>query len=241
MKAIEIRELSKSFGGVRALSDVSFDVPFGAIVGIVGENGAGKTTLLNILAGTVSQDTGTLKILGMNVTGWPASKVFRLGVVRSFQEGRLLKRMSVLENLILSGSRNRWEGLYGALIGRKRWRSALNDSIERGARALSTVGLTGKENCAVNELSIGEQRLLSFCCSLVSDSRLLLLDEPFASLAPGRAQTVANGIRSYREAGGTVVMVEHSLERVRELCDGVILLKSGSIASNCETEEFFSS
>src|SRR5215831_18798530 len=189
---LEAVKLSRDFGGVRAVHDVSFSVRKGTLTGLIGPNGAGKSTLLAMLAGTLGATSGRVIYLGNDVTGLPAFRRARMGLVRTFQLASEFKRLTVMENLVSSVQGNRGDSLRGALIGPRYWRRDENAAVLRAEALLERFGLAEYANTYAGDLSGGQRRLVEIMRALMAEPRMLLLDEPMAGVHPNLARRIGN-------------------------------------------------
>ncbi len=224
---LTIQNLSKSFDGTVALDGFSAEVKAGEVVGLVGPNGAGKTTLFNVVTGFLRPDGGDVTYKGEALAGKPPYRVARRGVARTFQELRLIYRMTVLENVLLAFPAQAGESAAAAFA---RWLEVSRRQRRNRAEALALleyVGLTEKAGELADELSYGQQKLLSLACCLATGGELLLLDEPVAGVAPGMVDRILELIRDLRGRGKTVVFIEHNFAAVTEVCDRVIFRDEG--------------
>ena len=222
---LEVRDLSKSFGGVRATQNVSFAVAPGTIHAVIGPNGAGKTTLIAQLFGDLEPDAGAILFDGHNVTNLPSHRRTGIGMARSFQITTLAQDMTALEHMMLSlmathGSAFR---LFAPIMRDR----ALVDEAEA---ALDRHGLSGRENLPVAELSHGEHRQLELALALAADPQLLLLDEPMAGLGPGEGAAFIKRLKEVK-SDRAVLLVEHDMGAVFELADVITVLVNGAIAA----------
>jgi branched-chain amino acid transport system ATP-binding protein/neutral amino acid transport system ATP-binding protein len=227
MALLEVRGLARSFYGVEALRGVDLDVQPGTITGLIGPNGAGKTTLFNCVSGLVPPDAGTVRFDGRDVTRWRADRVSTSGLVRTFQVARGFPRLSVMENLLLYGVRQPGERYAWALL-----RPAAVDRRERElqARAVAIAGrlaLTRVLNDPASALSGGQKKLLELGRALMAEPRLLLLDEPVAGVNPRLAREIADHLRRLVREGITILLIEHHLDTIAQLCDRVVVLADG--------------
>ena len=203
--ALKVKNISKNFGGVKALDDVSFELEKGKTVGLVGGNGSGKTTLLNVITKMVVPDGGEVFFNGKRIDRLPAYKIARLGVGRIFQTGGIFNNMTVLENLLVA-----------------------NDSTrEEAERVLEKVGLAGKIEDKAATLSGGQLRLLEFGRVMIRKDELILLDEPFAGVSESNSKKIEQTIRKLQKEGKSLILIEHDLPRIKRLCDKVIELEKG--------------
>jgi len=223
---LEINNLSKSFDGVKALDGVSFAIEEKGIVSLIGPNGAGKTTLFNIICGFLNTNDGNVDFMGSKLNGLAAHRIARLGLGRTFQDLRLIRKMTVMENVLLAFQHQYGEGVIGALAG---WKSGRQEkqNRRRALELLEFVGLADKANNLGDELSYGQQKLLTIACCLALDARLLLLDEPVAGIAPEMVEKMLGLLLRLREEGKTICLIEHNLEAVKAVSDRIIVLDEG--------------
>ncbi|HUH96652.1 MAG TPA: ABC transporter ATP-binding protein [Anaerolineales bacterium] len=219
MKLLEVANVFKSFGGVRALDGCSIDVESGSITGLIGPNGSGKTTLFNVITGYETVDQGEIRFEGRSITDSPPDRVFRLGVARTFQLTRIFPRLTVLENMHVAAQR---EGLQALLA---RWSSSHEQ--QRALELLEFVGLIDLKDLPAGNLSYGQKKLLEFACILVADPKVILLDEPAGGVNPTRINELSKRIRSLNKSGVTFLVVEHNMEFVMGLCDRVMVMHRG--------------
>ncbi len=228
---IRCEGLRKSFGGVSALADVTLEFPPSGIVAIIGPNGAGKTTLLNILTGFALPDAGRVFLGSQDLSGLPPWRIARLGIVRTFQEVRIVKRMSVLDNILLGCTWPTGESVLSALA-RLRLKEAETTNLATALELLRFVGLDEAANDGAGALSYGEQKLLSLACCLATGARFLLLDEPVAGAAPQVIERIKAYLQKLKiQDRAVVVFVEHDLAVVRDVADHVIVMDEGRIVA----------
>jgi branched-chain amino acid transport system permease protein len=228
---LAVKGISKHFGGLVAVDDVSFEVRPGRIHAIIGPNGAGKTTLFNVVTGMLRPSSGQVLLDGEDVTCRPAWQLVKRGLGRSFQQTNLFWALSTLDNVTLSHAAS--QGLTRRIVGV--YPGAVR---ERARELLARVGLDGFPGVAANELSHGDQRSLELAAALAVDSRLLLLDEPTAGLSPRETQTAVSLIeRIAREQGITVLFVEHDMEVVFGVADWITVLHRGAVLAEGTPEE----
>lgn len=212
---LSVRGATKRFGGLVAVNAVDFDVPEHQLMGLIGPNGSGKSTTLNLISGALRPTSGSVSLDGVPITGLPAEKIARKGVSRTFQLVRLLPSMTVLENVVA-----------GAVFGhRRRWGAEAHASAER---LLERVGLAGKGALKVGQLTYIDTKRVELARVLASDPKLLLLDEWLAGLNPTELSIGIKLIRSLREEGRTIILVEHVMDAIRSLCDHCVVMSSGS-------------
>jgi branched-chain amino acid transport system ATP-binding protein len=227
--SLELRGVSRWFGGHRAVDDVSFRVRAGTITGLIGPNGAGKTTVFNLIAGTLRPTTGRITLGEHRLDGRPPHRVLYAGVARTFQIPRPFAAMTVLENLMLGGQAQPGERFWanwlrpGAVAGAER---ALR---ERARELLDFVGLSALAGAPARTLSGGQRKLLELARALMTAPRVLLLDEPAAGVNPTLVDTIAERIVALNRAGLTVLLIEHNLDLVMRLCRPVLVMAGGRL------------
>jgi branched-chain amino acid transport system ATP-binding protein len=234
---LEIDGLRKTFDGIFALDDFSCTVGKGEIVGLIGPNGAGKTTLFNVVTGFLRPGCGRIAYKGHSLLGLAPHRISRTGVVRTFQNLRLIRQISVLENVLLCFPNQPGERLRNVFF---RWKaSRTNEAANRqlALRLLGDAGLGEKVDDPAEALSYGQQKLLSLVCCLASGAELLLLDEPVAGIAPAMIEKILAMIQALPKQGKSVIFVEHNLEAVMQVCDRVIFMDSGRKISEGTPEQ----
>ncbi|HEX4660526.1 MAG TPA: ATP-binding cassette domain-containing protein [Streptosporangiaceae bacterium] len=221
--------LSRDFGGVHAVADVSLTVRRGTLTGLIGPNGAGKSTLLALLAGTDRPSAGKIIYNGQDITALPAFRRARMGLVRTFQLASEFKRLTVLENLLSAAPGNRGDSFRGAVAGKRYWRGDEAAAIARAADILGRFGLDGLANNYAGDLSGGQRRLVEIMRALMAEPDVLLLDEPMAGVHPELARRIGYALLGLTRDGLTILMVEHELAIMDEFCDPVIVMAEGSL------------
>ena len=221
--------LVRDYGGVRAVDGVSLSVRRGTLTGLIGPNGAGKSTLLAMLAGTLPASSGTISYLGQDITGMPAFRRARLGLVRTFQLASEFKRLTVLENLLSAVPGHRGDSLRGAVRGRRYWGDDEQAAIARAEQLLERFGLREMANRYAGDLSGGQRRLVEIMRALMTEPSMLLLDEPMAGVHPNLARRIGDELVALCRDGMTILMVEHELAIMDEFCDPVIVMAEGAV------------
>ena len=224
---LSVDGVSRRFGGLVAVSGLSFDVPKNAMVGVIGPNGSGKTTLLNMISGALKPTSGRIAMKGEQISGLPAHRIARAGVGRTFQLVRLLPGLNVLENVMA-----------GAVFGhRRRWgREAEDFALDM----LRRVGLEASAKASVSQLTYIDQKRLELARTLAGEPQVLLLDEWLAGLNPTELATGIDLVHALRDEGRTVVLVEHVMDAIRSLCDHCIVMSSGRKIAEGSPEEVLS-
>jgi branched-chain amino acid transport system ATP-binding protein len=221
--------VSKEFGGLRAVNDVSIDIPVGSIVSIIGPNGAGKTTFFNMLTGLYKPTSGRIAFAERDITDSRPDKITKLGIARTFQNIRLFGAMTALENVVVGRHCRMRAGVFGA-ITRAPWVRAEERSVEeRGAELLSYVGLRRRQfGQLASNLSYGDQRRVEIARALASDPKLLLLDEPTAGMNPQESTALTEFMRKMRkDLALTILLIEHDMKVVMGVSERVTVLDHG--------------
>jgi len=229
---LEVREVTRSFGGVRAVDAVSLDVVAGSITALIGPNGAGKSSLFNIISGFLRPEQGTVRFSGNAIQRRPPHRIARAGLVRTFQTPRALTKMSVLENVLLAAPHHGGERL-ARVFATPRSARAQEAAAEREARRLlALVRLDHQADSYAGTLSGGERKLLDFARVLMTEPRMILLDEPMAGVNPTLAGQLLEHMLAVREESGlTFLLVDHDLDLVMRACDRVVVMNEGRILS----------
>jgi ABC-type branched-subunit amino acid transport system ATPase component len=229
MCLLEIFNVTKDFGGLKALCDVSMSVEEGEIISLIGPNGAGKTTLFNCITGTIRPTCGSIKFLGEELVGMEPHDIARRGIARTFQHVRLFDRMSVIENVMVGIDYKGRTGVFSALL-RPPWVSQEEKKArEASLRVLSLFGerLVPRVEQNANMLSYANRRRLEIARALVSSPKLLLLDEPSAGMNPHETREMIDLIRAIRERGHTIIVIEHKMSVVMNVSDRIVVLDHG--------------
>jgi branched-chain amino acid transport system ATP-binding protein len=231
MALLELVDVSRHFGGLRAVDRVSFAVERGRITSLIGPNGAGKTTIFNLVSGLLPPTAGTIRYDGAPLDGTPAHVRARRGIGRAFQDPRVFRRMSVLDNARLGFPGQTGERLWRGFLQWGRVRRE-EDALREAARALlDRVGLAEHAGRPAGALSFGQQRFLSLVRTLAMRPKLLLLDEPTVGLTPEEVRSLARLQRDLVARGGqTILLIEHNMDLVMEVSDWVVLLVEGQVA-----------
>ena len=212
---LAVQRLSRHFGGLRALHEVSLEVPRGSIFALIGPNGSGKTTLFNVVTGTLAPTAGAVLLNGETITGARPHEIVRRGIGRTFQNIRLFTRMSVFQNVWVATRRRPGEGGGG------------RDARARVAELLELTGLDGRRDELVENLNFGEQRRLELARALATDPALLLLDEPAAGMGAVELERLMDDIRRLRQLGKTIFLIEHTMDLVMGVADRIAVLNFG--------------
>ena len=224
-----VNKISKRFGGLQALSDVSFGICKGDIYGLIGPNGAGKTTLFNVLTSLYQPESGTANFMGHQLTRLKPHDIARVGIARTFQNIRLVSNLSAIENVMIGRHVRTRAGVLGAVL---RNRATLDEerAIEQRAyELLEYVGIAERANDVARSLSYGDQRRLEIARALATEPLLLALDEPAAGMNPSETAVLRKLIEKIRDDGVTVLLIEHDMKLVMGLCNRVLVLEYGQV------------
>ena len=234
---LSVRGLAKSFGGLKAINDVSFDVRPGEVTALIGPNGAGKTTVFNLVTNILSRDAGRVVFAGRDLAGLASVKIANLGLVRTFQSARVFPGMTAIENVMVGAHRLGRHSLAGQALWLSRARDEECRIRRRAGELLELVGLSNFADKHATELPMGGQKLLEVVRALMAQPKLLCLDEPAAGLNDTETQELANLLRAIRELGIPVLVVEHNMSLVMSVADSVVVIDSGAIiATGTPTE-----
>ena len=229
MSTLSLHNVGKSFGGLHVLQDVSFDVPGGSIFGLIGPNGAGKTTVFNLVTGLLSPSAGAIRFEGRELAGMAPHHITRLGIARTFQNIRIFRDMSLLGNVMVGMHHLTDYGPVALFFNTAACVAAERHARERALELLSWVKLDHKAHLTADKLSYGDQRKLEFARALAAEPKLLLLDEPVAGMNPAEKTVLMEEIRSIRDRGYGVFLIEHDMRFVMGLCDRIAVLNFGRI------------
>lgn len=236
MDSLRCQSVEKRFGGVRALDGVTLDCPATGIMAIIGPNGAGKTTLVNVLTGFLRPDAGDCFLGNRDITRTAPHRIARLGIARTFQDLRLIRLVSVLDNVMTARPNQSGERLLPALF---RFGVAKEEQAnrKRSMELLEFVGLAEKAEEPAGELSYGQQKLLTLAICLATDARILLLDEPVAGVSAQMVEKILDLLRTLCEQGKQIVFIEHDIESVRQVADRVVVMDDGKVIAQGPTRE----
>lgn len=218
---LEVREVSKAYGGIQAVRSCSFSVGEGSITGLIGPNGAGKTTAFDIISGIVSPDEGNVRFDGTDVTDWMPHRITRRGVSRTFQITRDLGAMTVLENMVVGSPTSGWRSLLGSRI--------LEREEDRAMDLLRFVGIDRLAFSDAESLSYGQKKLLEFASVLMPEPKLIMLDEPAGGVNPALLERIMDHIQQLNQQGITFLIVEHNMDVVMTMCDTIVVMAHGEV------------
>ena len=225
---LKIEQLTKDFGGLRAVDGCSFEVPQGMIFGLIGPNGSGKTTLFNLVTGFLEPTGGEVYFKGRSIAGLRPHQIARRGIVRTFQLVRTFNRMTVMENLLVGSQDQAGENVLWGILRTGRTRRQERAAIERARALLGVVGLQGMADEYCGSLSYAEQKMVEITRALMTDPELIMLDEPASGINPTLVNQILDYIRRLRdEQGKTFLVVEHDMRVIMNLCDRIAVLNYG--------------
>jgi neutral amino acid transport system ATP-binding protein len=221
MALLEIKGLNKSFGGIHAVSDCTFSVEEGAIASLIGPNGAGKTTVFNLVSGLYTPDSGTIFFNGHSINGLQPHQITRRGISRTFQITRDLQEMTVLENMVIQSQVKSILDMFGT--------SMLKEEEERAMALLDFVGISHLAVEKAKNLSYGQKKLMEFASVMMSNPRLIMLDEPAGGVNPTLLESIIDRILQVNKKGVTFLIVEHNMELVMKISNPVIVMAYGTV------------
>jgi len=228
MTMLSLAGLTKSFGGLMAVNEVSFDVGEGAVVGLIGPNGAGKPPVFTLITGNHRADRGTILFEGKDITNWKTHRIVRLGVARTFQTIRLFQTLSELENVLAGCHCRMRSGPAAAMLRLPGERREEKAALERALAELAFVGLTGQEMQLAKNLTKGSQRLLEIARALATEPRLVILAEPAGGMNEQETAALIGTIRRIQQRGITTLLIEHDMSLVMKACERIVVLEYGS-------------
>lgn len=237
MILLQLTDVTKIFGGLIAVNDLSFTVDKGSIVGLIGPNGAGKTTVFNCITGNYKPDEGTILFNGEYITGLKPHTIVDLGIARTFQSIRLFPHLPVIEN-VLAGRHCRMKTrFFGCMFHTPAQQKEENAALERSMQELAFVGLEEHFTAMAGSLAYGQQRLLEMARALASDPLLLILDEPAGGMNDQETAALLTLILEIRKRGVTILLIEHDMRLVMQVCEKLIVLEHGTLIAEGSPQE----
>ena len=237
MYPLEVKALSKHFGGIRAIEEISFHTTDRTILSIIGPNGAGKTTLFNCLTGFMKPTKGSIVFSGQKISGLSADKINRLGIARTFQNIRLFKDMTVLENVMVAQHTKIRSGFFSAIFHPPLFKREEKTVREKGYEYLELLGLGPHAGKISGGMPYGAQRKLEIARALATEASLLLFDEPTAGMNPMETDEMMRTIRNLKELDKTVIIIEHDMPVIMNLCERIVVLDHGDKIAEGKPEE----
>ena len=226
-KLLEVDDVTIRFGGLTALDSVTFDIHEGEILGLIGPNGAGKTTCFNVMTGVYQATSGQVRFDGSPLAKLKRHAITKLGIARTFQNIRLFRSMTVLENVMVGADAHSKVGFWDALLRTPRHRSTEAEATERAKELLKIVGIRARQDELAANLSYGDQRRLEIARAMATGPKLLCLDEPAAGFNPAEKARLMDLIRKVRDEGFTVLLIEHDMRLVMGVTDRIVVLEFG--------------
>ncbi len=224
---LEAKGLSKCFGGIKAVENANINVKKGSITGLIGPNGAGKTTLFNLVSNFIRPDQGEVIFDGEIITSLQPHQIAQQGFIRTFQVARVLSKLSVLENMLLAAQKQTGENFLKVWFQRPAVRQEEWENTQRAMVILESVGLAEKAQDYAGALSGGQRKLLEIARAMMTNPKLILLDEPAAGVNPTLINQICEYIRTWNETGITFLVIEHNMDVIMSLCDRVWVLAEG--------------
>jgi branched-chain amino acid transport system ATP-binding protein len=237
MVVLETKGLSKDFGGLRALEEVNLEIQEGEIFGLIGPNGSGKTTCFNLITGFLKPSAGSVIYKGKSIASLKPFQIAKRGIIRTFQITSLFPDLTSEENIIIGQYLRTRGDIWGAIIRSKAYREEEDKVVERAREVLDFVGMGKRLDIIAKNLSFGEERKLEIAIALAVEPKVLLLDEPAAGMSPDESTKLMDLIRSIRNMGITVLIVEHNMRVVMELCSRIAVLNYGVKIAEGDPEE----
>ncbi len=235
MTILETRNLTRRFGGLTAVNELSFAVEPGEIRGLIGPNGAGKTTIFNVISGFYPPSSGQVFYHGRDISGMKTSAIAKLGLIRTFQGTTLFQEFTVLDNVMVGLHLHTRAGVVSRILGTDRAKEA--EARVRAEEILEFFGLGDRKDELTFNLSHGHQRALGMAVALAAEPQLLLLDEPFTGMNPEETRQMMELIRKVRDRKVTMLLVEHDMQAVMGLCDNITVLNFGQLLAEGSPEE----
>jgi branched-chain amino acid transport system ATP-binding protein len=240
--ALEVRGLSKRFGGVAAVDACSFQAPLGQVTGLIGPNGAGKSTAIDLISGFKLPDAGTVTFQWRRLEGLPPHRISRLGLVRTFQSPREWPALTVLENVVMARWDGGREGFFRSILGiGGAQRDAASNELVEAREIIAELGLESLRNERAGNLSGGQKRLVEFARIRMAQPKLVILDEPMGGVNPVMGERMAVAIEGFIAAGTSVIVVEHNLPFIERVTQHVIVMAQGSVIAEGPFESLRSS
>jgi ABC-type branched-subunit amino acid transport system ATPase component len=229
MALLEIRGLTKAFFGLTAVDNVDITIEQGELVSLIGPNGSGKTTLFNCVTGFLEADAGEVYYRGRDITNAPAHEIALLGISRTFQQARIYRRLSVLENLLMGIQQHQGESTLDRVLLTRQVKRLEKEATDRAEELMDFVGLTHLREEPAGNLSYGQYKLLVFAAALMPDPDILMLDEPAAAINPTMINRMKDHMVELNRAGKTIFFIEHNMEVVMDICERIVVLDAGRL------------
>jgi len=232
---LEVQDIRKEFGGLVAVNDIRFQIKAGHIVGLIGPNGAGKSTTFNLITGVLSLTSGVVRFRGETISGLPSREIARRGMARTFQHVKMIPDMTVLENVALGAYSRGHQGVLAGMLGTNAHEE--QQLFKEAQRQLERIGIGHLMHELAGNLAMGPQRLMEIARALCADPALLLLDEPAAGLRHQEKQGLADVLRQLRDEGLSILLVEHDMDLVMQVCNHLVVMEFGTLLTEGTPEE----
>ena len=237
MSLLSLQTVTKIFGGLTAVNEVSFDVEQGSIVGLIGPNGAGKTTVFNLITGNYVPDGGDIRFAGQSIKGMKPHTIVSLGIARTFQSIRLFPTLPLVENVLAGRHCRMHSGIIGSMFHTPAQRREERAALERAMNELEFVGLADSYAEEAGSLSYGNQRLLEIARALASEPRFLILDEPAGGMNDQETADLMLLIKAIQKRGITILLIEHDMNLVMRVCEKIVVLENGALIAEGTSAE----
>ena len=235
---LNISDLEMQFKGVKAVHNVSMNLEEGKLYALIGTNGAGKTTIFNMISGVLKPTAGKISYFGEDITGMRPDRIARMGITRTYQNLRLFKKMTVLDNVLMGAQMHSTCGAWQSVFQTSKFRQSEEEMRVQARKMLDIMGISAYENELAGSLPYGNQRKLEIARILASDPKLLLLDEPAAGMNPQESKELVEIIRSIRqEFDLTILLIEHDMKVVMNLCEYIYCMAAGEVIASGQPEE----
>lgn len=237
MSLLELCDVTKVFGGLIAVNDVSFSVEKDSVVGLIGPNGAGKTTVFNCITGNYKPEKGEILFRNENITGLKPHRIVRAGIARTFQSIRLFGKLPVIENVLAGCTCRMRANVFSCMFHTPSQRAEERHAVERSMQELAFVGLASSYSKLADSLSYGQQRLLEIARALATEPSLLILDEPAGGMNEQETAELVSLIGQIRKRGITILLIEHDMRLVMRICDKLLVLEHGNLIASGTPQE----
>ena len=225
---LSVDRITLGFGGVKALDGCTWSLRNGVIAAVIGPNGAGKSTLVNVISGALQPQRGSVRFGGKEITGWSPHRIAQLGLIRTFQIARGFEKLTVLENMLVAPRVQPGESIWNAVMRPGLGKAAERRDLARALELLNMFELYPLRNEYAREISGGQKRLLELARAVMTEPKVLMLDEPMAAINPALIERIGRHLRDMQKWGITLVLIEHNLKVVQQICDWVTVMVNGS-------------
>jgi branched-chain amino acid transport system ATP-binding protein len=237
MNCLQLEQVTKQFGGLVAVREVSFDIHPSQIMGLIGPNGAGKTTIFNLITGNYELNGGQILFFDNIISGFPTYRIVELGIARTFQTIRLFKTLSAIENVLAGCHCRMTSGLFSNMFHTRKHKNQENQALDMAMNALDFVGLSDNYDLKANNFSYGNQRLLEIARALATSPKLIILDEPAGGMNEQETLSLIQLIKKIQSQGITVLLIEHDMRLVMRVCEKIVVVDYGQKIAEGTPEE----